>query len=48
MEELLAKVAKVVGSDEFRQKSTAFVEEHCDAFSFEDENKLEHSQIHDR
>jgi len=48
VKEVLRKVAKVVGGDEFRQKSAAFLAEHSDVFSFDDENKLEYSQIHDR
>lgn len=48
LEVLLKKVAKVVTGDEFRSKSSAFLEKYCDEFSYEDENKLEYSQIHDR
>ena len=42
------QVEAVVTGSTFSAWRKAFVEEHCDKFSFDDENKLEYTQIHEK
>mgnify|MGYP003684679619 FL=1 len=44
----LQKIGKVIDSPEFAAVSSAFVQQHNDAFEFCDENKFEHTALHEQ
>ena len=46
MRNALQRVAEVVQSTEFQRASAEFVDKNCDAFNFDEENRLEYTSMH--
>ena len=42
----MQELAKVISSDKFRNAQREFFQKYCDTFDYEEENKLEYTQIH--